>query len=436
MQQFMKRTSHLIISLSMLVVAGACQIALAQTLDSIVASVNGEAITNSAVQARMRIIRFDEQQLPDARPLPAEQLRDQALEEEITLRIQLQQAEQLGIRVSEQQLERAVAQIIGTNDLMPEEYLSLLEQSGITEEQFRKNIHDQLIQRQIVELMFEPNVRISDELITRYLDANQDQFEPTTQYNLDIVSIGVPDNPSSEYLQQVEAAAFQIVAALREGLSMESLMQEVAQIPEIEVVRLGWIGTAEIVPELREILQDITEPVILDPMEYQGNTMILVVNDYQVVLPFGLQPGRLYRLSQIRLSVRQGDSVDDVVEQMNALREQIVAGSDFAQIARENSDDSETRNKGGDMGWLERDRLPNNLVVELEKLNPGDVTSVFPFGSSVHLFQLVDLRLQDEIEIKRKFVNDRLRSMKVNEDYSRWLRELRSNASIDFRTNY
>ena len=436
MQQFMKRTSHLIISLSMLVVASAGQFALAQTLDNIVASVNGEAITDSAVQARMRTIRFDEQQVQDARPLPAEQLREQALEQEITLRIQLQHAEQIGITVSDQQLESAIVQLSNTNNLAPEEYISVLEQSGITEEQFRKNVHDQLIQRQIVELMFEPNVRISDELITRYLDANQDQFEPVAQYNLDIVSILVHENPTSEYLQQVETAALQIIEALSGGLTMENFVQQVAQIPEIDVARLGWIGTAELVPEIREVLQEITDPVILDPIVYQGNTLIVVVNDYQVALPFGLEPARLYRLSQIRLPIRQGDVAEDVIEQMNALREQIVAGSDFAQIARENSDDAETRTNGGDMGWIERDRLPGNLVVELEKLEPGEMTSVLQFSNSVHLFQLVDLRLQDEAEVKRKFVNDRLRSMKVNEDYNRWLRELRSNASIDLRTNY
>ena len=118
---------------------------------------------------------------------------------------------------------------------------------------------------------------------------------------------------------------------------------------------------------------------------------------------------------------------------LQGLRERIVNGADFGELAKANSADLSAA-KGGDLGWLN----PGDTVPEFERamnaLQPGELSPPVrsPFGW--HLIRVDERRLQDVTdERKRAAVRAALRQRKADEAYEDWLRQLRDSTYVDYR---
>ena len=118
---------------------------------------------------------------------------------------------------------------------------------------------------------------------------------------------------------------------------------------------------------------------------------------------------------------------------LQGLRERIVNGADFAELAKASSADLSAA-KGGDLGWLN----PGDTVPEFERamnaLQPGELSPPVrsPFGW--HLIRVDERRLQDVTdERKRAAVRAALRQRKADEAYEDWLRQLRDSTYVDYR---
>jgi len=133
--------------------------------------------------------------------------------------------------------------------------------------------------------------------------------------------------------------------------------------------------------------------------------------------------------------VRTSEVLDDAEAEARllALRERVVNGADFGDLAKANSADLSAAS-GGDLGWLN----PGDTVPEFERamnaLQPGEVSAPVrsPFGW--HLIQVVERRVQDVTdERKRNAARMALRERKAEEGYEDWLRQLRDSTYVELR---
>src|SRR5690606_13692259 len=110
-----------------------------RAVDSIVAVVNNEVITSRELQSRLQAVqaRLSTQggQLP-----PRELLARQLLERMIVDRAQLQMAREMGIRVDDNLLDRAVARIAEQNQMSLPQFRQQLERDGVSYPQFREEV--------------------------------------------------------------------------------------------------------------------------------------------------------------------------------------------------------------------------------------------------------------------------------------------------------
>jgi peptidyl-prolyl cis-trans isomerase SurA len=126
-------------------------------------------------------------------------------------------------------------------------------------------------------------------------------------------------------------------------------------------------------------------------------------------------------------------SEDEAKRKLVALRERVVNGVDFAELARLNSDDG-SASRGGDLGWV----YPGDTVPEFErafidlKLSEVSQPVKTPFGW--HLIQVLERRTAD-VSTDRKRVEARkaLLERKGDEAYQEWLRQLRDRAYVELR---
>jgi peptidyl-prolyl cis-trans isomerase SurA len=139
------------------------------------------------------------------------------------------------------------------------------------------------------------------------------------------------------------------------------------------------------------------------------------------------------RVRHILLRAREGLTENEARARLQQMRERIGGGADFAELARQFSEDA-SASKGGDLGWI----APGDTVPEFEKVMNGlrdnEVSPPVqtPFGW--HLVQVLERR-SDELSADRKKIaaKQAIRSRKADEAYQDWLRQMRDRAFVENR---
>ena len=126
-------------------------------------------------------------------------------------------------------------------------------------------------------------------------------------------------------------------------------------------------------------------------------------------------------------------SEDEAKRKLLSLRERIVNGVNFAELARLNSDDG-SASRGGDLGWIyPGDTVPEfeRAFTELKSMETSQPVKT-PFGW--HLIQVLERRMADmSSERKRVEARKALLDRKGDEAYQEWLRQLRDRAYVEMR---
>ncbi len=100
-----------------------------------------------------------------------------------------------------------------------------------------------------------------------------------------------------------------------------------------------------------------------------------------------------FDLSHILIKSMPGDAARKAaLEKTEALRQRILAGEDFAALARENSEDPGSAARGGDLGFMSRGEFVRDFEEAAFKLEPGAVSEVVPSQFGYHIIQMVERR--------------------------------------------
>ena len=133
--------------------------------------------------------------------------------------------------------------------------------------------------------------------------------------------------------------------------------------------------------------------------------------------------------------IRTNELVSEAEAQrkLSVLRERIVQGADFADLARLNSDDASAA-RGGDLGWiLQGDTVPD-FERAMNALAPGQISEPIKTQFGYHLIQVVERRVADVSGDRKRLEARRiLRERKAEEAYQEWVRQLRDRAFVDYR---
>ncbi|HCL87648.1 MAG TPA: molecular chaperone SurA, partial [Comamonadaceae bacterium] len=116
------------------------------------------------------------------------------------------------------------------------------------------------------------------------------------------------------------------------------------------------------------------------------------------------------------------------------LRNRVASGrADFADLAREYSQDGSAKN-GGDLGWASPGRYVPEFEEVLNSLSPGEISQPVVSRFGVHLIQLLERREAKLTQREqRDMVRDAVREKKLDEAFANWLQEARARAYVEYR---
>ena len=407
----------------------------ARSVDYIVAVVNSEPITNNEVQnLKLRL----EKELPPGAATPnAQVLTQQALDQLINEKAQLQQARDNGIRIDDSEVEQAELNIARQNQVSKEELYKRLASDGLSVSAFREQLRSQLMISRLREREVDNRARISDTDVAQYIQSQQagkPMASTPIDINLAMILIGVPENSSDQETAELMIKAQQISQRAKRGESFTALAQAFSQALD-KGTNGGEMGLrpADRYPTLFvESTQSLNKGEVSDPVRSGAGFHILKVLEKK---QSELSSTMIEQTRARHILLRTGKDLSETAASSRLLsyKQRIQAGTDFADLARQFSQDGSAA-AGGDLGWASPGQFVPEFEESLASLRPGQISNPLTSRFGVHLIQVMERReVPLSIREQREMVRTQLRVKKIEELYSAWVEELRGRAFVELR---
>ncbi|MGY2485675.1 peptidylprolyl isomerase [Cupriavidus sp. CP313] len=412
-----------------------------QLVDEVVAVVN-----NSVITRRELLDRADEiegQLRAAGRPVPARaDLLGEVLERLVMERVQTQAAQEAGIRVTDQEIDRAIESVAQQNRLNAAELRRRVEASGMTWTKYREELRKQVQVIRLREREVDSKVQVYDGEIDNYLAARGGQGAASgpAEYNVAQILVRVPENASDAQKQAQRAKAEGLLKQAQGGADFAQLAQ--ANSEGAEAAQGGAMGFREIgrLPaQFANAVVDLQAGGVA-PQVVESAAGFHVVKLVARRAAPASSPAAASKITQTQVRhilIRTGPNMPEAEarRQLGTLRDRITHGGDFADAAKRFSQDGSAQN-GGDLGWVSPGELVPEFEQAMSRLRPNEISEPVVTQFGVHLIQVLNRRETEmSPEKQRDFARAEVREQKLRAAYDDWVRQLRSQAYVEYRVN-
>lgn len=400
-------------------------------LDRIVAIVDNDVIMQSQLDQRLREVQQTIEKRGAEMP-PRDVMQQQVLERLITENLQLQIGERSGIRISDEELNQAMGTIAQRNNMSLEQFRNALEADGLSLETAREQIRREMVISRVRQRRIADRVQVSNQEVANFLASDLGKLQLSEEYRLANILIPVPESSDSDTIQAAEKAAADTYQQLQQGADFAQLaVSRSASENALEGGDMGWRKAAQLPPpfdtQVRELaVGEVTQPVrtppgfiILKLLDKRGGDT--QVRDEVHVRHILIKPSQIRSEAESRRLIER-------------LRDRIESGEDFAELARNFSEDPGSALNGGDLNWID----PSSLVPEFREVMAnsanGELSQPFqsPFGW--HILEVLGRRATDASEeYREQQALTLLRNRKYDEELQAWLRQIRDEAYVEVK---
>jgi peptidyl-prolyl cis-trans isomerase SurA len=402
-----------------------------QPLDRIIAVVNDGVILQSQLNQTMGTVARQIQSSGGKLP-PESVLAKQVLQRLILNQLLVQKGHDNGVRISDDQVDTAVAGIAKQNKMTVPQMQAAMQQQGVDYAAFRQQLRDQLLVQAVQQQVMQQSSQVSDAEIDNLIASPA--FKQG-EVHLARILVGLPEGADAKQIAAAQAKADQIEGDLKAGKSFASLAVSNSSAPEaLDGGDLGWRRVDELPPAVQQIVNSLQEGQATQPLRDASGFTILKLEgkrepgDKQIVTEFHALH-LMIKPSAVLTAQGAKDKIDKLYNEI------VNQHADFATLAKQNSDDPTTANAGGDMGWFTQEEWGSDVGKLLAGMQPGQVTQPFqsPDGSW-HIIKLLGTRQADKTrDLERAQARQAIAERKGRQAYEQFLRDLESSAFISIK---
>ena len=404
-----------------------------QRLEAIVAVVDDDVVLASELMARLDTVRTsmieNNVQMP-----PSDVLINQIMERLIIENIQLQEAEKRGVTVDDETLARAVSSFANNNNMSMEEFRQTLAADGTNYRQFREEIRSELIITRLQRAMINRRISISEQDVQALLNSPFYQQMFSDEYRVGHIMRTLADDATDADAQAAVAQAQDLVQELRDGADFAQMaIAKSSASTALEGGDLGWRRAGELPTLFADAVLDMQVDDIVGPIASGATIHIIKLLDQR-----GAGTERMAQTNVSHILIRPSEIVtnEQAKAQAQAVYERIQAGEDFAELAREFSEDPASALNGGTLGWSTPDQFVPQFAQVMMAAGIGEVSTPFESEFGWHLLLVEDRREQDmSDEARRNMAMDLLFRRRFEEERQEWLKEIRDEAFVELRLN-
>ncbi len=401
-----------------------------EPLDHVVAVVNTEALMQSELEAKMDTV-YENLRQRKITPPSRDQVRKQVLDRLILDTIQTQQAERSGMRVTEQQLTQAITNVAKQNKMTLNQFRQVLQRQGIAFSSVQEQISRELLITQLRQRRVGERVRISDQEVDIFLTQQKSELS-STDYRLQQITISVPDKATPQQVAEAEQKAQNTYQKLLNGDDFAQLAIRISQDDvALQGGELGWRRGAELPLYMADKAMALNINQITLPLRSPSGFHIVKLLEKRGG-PSKLITETLSRHILISPTALRTDN--EAKQLISSLRERVLQGEDFAELAKNYSDDKGSGSDGGNLGWAGPGKFVPIFEATMKNTSINGISPIFRSQFGWHLIKVEGRRSQDiGQQVLRDQAREQLFKRKFDTELDNWLREMKAAAYIEVR---
>ena len=401
-------------------------------IDGIAAIVNEGVVLKSRVFEQIDAIteRAGQQgmQLP-----PRDVLIEQILESLIVEEIQMQRADRIGIQISDQVLNTALANLAAQNGIPFEQLPQTLAAEGIDYTLYRREMRVQLTLDQLRQIDVVRRISVSPREIEMCIADLEDNVVGNSDYKLSHILISVPESATAEQFAEAESEAQQVYDQIMAGTAFAAMaIQHSDSQTALEGGALEWRKGDQLPTLFADVVGEMTTGDVSPPIRAVSGYHIVKVDDMRGVN----QKSEVDQVNVRHILVSPNEIIDieTAKTRVEGARERILAGEEFGEVAKLLSDDPGSANNGGEMDWTESNIFVPEFQNMADTLEVGVVSEPFQTQFGWHILEVLGRRTYDNTEeMKQQNCVARLRNGKLANESELWVRRIRDDAYVEKR---
>ena len=390
-----------------------------ETLDRIAVIVDDGVLMESQIDFALSEIikRYDQQNIPKP---SMEILKEQTIEKLIIDELQLQMAERAGIRISDTELNNTIARIASSNGMTLEQFISYLSTEGESYDVLRENVKKEMTIQRIQRGRVGSMINITDKEFDAFLatDESLKELEPELQVRQILV----------KSLDKAE----EIITSIENGSDFGELAKEFSiSANASEGGVMNWRKISDMPTLYAEALGDLDVGQNSSPLESGAGFHILKVEDKRGDF---VKYEDQWLVRHILLMPSEIRTLEETEEELIDIRNRLLDGEDFGNLAKEHSEDPGSALKGGELEWMGKGITAAEFEKTFTTLEIGILSEVFETEFGFHFLEVLGKRNKDMTKdaIENRAFNI-LYSRKYDEELENSLRSMRAEAFVEIK---
>ena len=423
------KTLLLIASLAGALVVGAPARAATEIIDQVVAIVDDDVIMASELRERVRAVT--ENLSARGLPMPPEdELIRETLDRLILESIQLQIGERVGVRISDTQLNDAVVRIAAQNRLTLDQFRMALEKQGQSYPAMREQVRREMIMQRVQAGNVNQRIQITEQEVGNFMATKQGQVLTQAEYHILHALLAISPEATDSQRSAAQQQVNKVLNQIRGGTSFEQAIGDSNNPYSFTGGDLGWRKAADLPSLFSDIAPLMKAGQTSDPIPSDSGLHLIYMEEVR---------GANQIVSQTKarhILVKPSEIMTDeqARELATKLRARVLGGEDFADLAREYSEDIGSAQEGGELGWT----TPGQMVPEFEaamKDTPIDgISEPVRTQFGWHILKVEGRREEDMSDAAtRARAMDFVHNRKYQEELDAWLRQIRDEAFVDIK---
>jgi len=390
--------------------------------------VDEDVILRSELDLAIRSIVDRIQDSGEAMP-PMDLLENQVLERLIMRELQVQKALQTGIRISDTDIDQALVNLAQQNSITVQQLRQVIEEDGEDFAEFRQNIGEELLTDRLQQRIVNSMDPITDTEVDILL-ASEDLTGG--EYNISHIMVALHDGATPQQIREGQAKIDDVYQRLMDGLDFASAAISYSDSEEaLEGGTVGWRDLNSVPTFFADAIRELGPGETTSPIRSPRGFHILKVTDYREQRQVVIEE---YHARHIMIEANELISPRAAMDKIAQIKEKLNNNEDFAELAKENSDDPTSANLGGDMGWFPPQAYGERVYQTLIAMQEGETSEPFQTAGGWHIMELLGKREIDRTEEAiRAEARDKIRQRKAEQEVRKVLRQFRDEAFVEIR---
>ena len=429
---FRSISGKVLASVAVLIVANVH--AVLEEVDAIAAIVDDDVVLVSELLSRYELFVAQAKQTGATEIPPRETVLNQLMERLIVESLQIQEAERRGIIIDDETLTEAVTTFAGQNGMDLDGFQQSLAEEGVSYRSFREDIRREMLLSRVQRDMVNRQIYITEQDVADLRGSPFFKEWVSDQYRVGHILLRIEDPLSNVAVRAANDMAVDILGKLRIGEEFGKLaIAHSAGSTALEGGDLGWRRAAELPSLFSETVIELEIGETPDPI-----TNSLGIHIIQLLDKRGASMQKELRTQVRHILVQPSEIKSEQLarSEIDRVRERLIAGEDFAELAREVSDDAGTALAGGDLGWRDSGDFVGEFRGVMDAIPENEISEVFRSQFGWHILEVLGRREED---MSQESLDDMalqiLHTRRYDEKLEEWLKQIRDEAYVQIRLN-